>query len=177
MGSCSDASPVMDEGASAQGATSGAAKASDKWQDLREAFDMFDPDKTGRISVYSADTAFRLAGITFSDADNTHFLKSMGLEKQVTFFGLQNYADNYGFHKEPSSVQLQDDAQELREAYYVLSRENNGSFVSPYQLKMVMAGFGMELTDEDIDDMVREADFDHDGKVNYKDFAKIMTSL
>lgn len=165
----------MGDNSAPQGAS--AVGDSDVWNDLREAFEMFDPDKTGRISVFSADTAYRLAGITFSDADNTHFLKSMGLEKQVTFFGLRNYAENYGFRKGSDSVQLQDDAQELREAYYVLSKENNGRYVSPYQLKMVMAGFGMDLTDEDIEDMMREADFDNDGMVNYKDFARIMTSL
>ncbi len=149
----------------------------DAWEELRESFEVFDKEKTGHISVYSADTAFRLAGIAFSEADNTHFLKSMGLEKEVTFHALRGYAESYGFRRCKDAVALQDDARELREAYYVLSKDNDGRFVSPAQLKRAMNAFGIALTDEEVEEMVAEADFDKDGKVNYKDFARIMTTL
>ena len=38
-----------------------------------------------------------------------------------------------------------------------------------------MINLGVELTDEEVDEMVREADLDGDGQVNYEEFVTVMT--
>jgi len=35
---------------------------------------------------------------------------------------------------------------------------------------------GEKSTDEEVDEMIREADIDGDGQVNYEEFVKMMTS-
>jgi len=35
---------------------------------------------------------------------------------------------------------------------------------------------GEKLTDEEVDEMIREADIDGDGQVNYEEFVTMMTS-
>ena len=40
------------------------------------------------------------------------------------------------------------------------------------QLRHVMTNLGEKLTDEEVDEMIREADVDGDGQVNYEEFVK-----
>ena len=39
-----------------------------------------------------------------------------------------------------------------------------------------MTNLGEKLTDEEVDEMIREADIDGDGQVNYEEFVAMMTS-
>ena len=39
-----------------------------------------------------------------------------------------------------------------------------------------MTKLGEKLTDEEVDEMIREADIDGDGQVNYEEFVTMMTS-
>ena len=42
------------------------------------------------------------------------------------------------------------------------------------QLRHVMTNLGEKLTDEEVDEMIREADVDGDGQVNYEEFVRMM---
>ena len=39
-----------------------------------------------------------------------------------------------------------------------------------------MTNLGEKLTDEEVDKIIREADIDGDGQVNYEEFVNMMTS-
>jgi len=45
---------------------------------------------------------------------------------------------------------------------------------SGMQLRHVMTKLGEKLSEEEVDDMIREADVDGDGQVNYEEFVKVM---
>ena len=47
--------------------------------------------------------------------------------------------------------------------------------ISSKKLKKIMTGMGEKLSDREIDEMIREADFDGDGKVCYEEFATMMS--
>jgi calmodulin len=65
-----------------------------------------------------------------------------------------------------------DSEEEIREAFKVFDRDNNG-FISAAELRHVMTSIGEKLTDDEVDEMIREADQDGDGRIDCKD----MTSL
>lgn len=50
--------------------------------------------------------------------------------------------------------------------YQVFDREDNG-FISADELRRVMMNLGEKLTNEDVEEMIREADVDGTGRVNY----------
>lgn len=47
---------------------------------------------------------------------------------------------------------------------------------NPLQLRHVMTNLGEKLTDEEVDEMIREADVDGDGQVNYEEFVRMMVA-
>jgi len=60
-------------------------------------------------------------------------------------------------------------------AFRVFDKDGNG-FISAAELRHVMKNLGEKLTDEEVDEMIREADIDGDGQVNYEEFVTMMTS-
>jgi calmodulin len=55
--------------------------------------------------------------------------------------------------------------EEIREAFKVFDRDNNG-FISAAELRHVMTSIGEKLTDDEVDEMIREADQDGDGRID-----------
>ena len=68
-----------------------------------------------------------------------------------------------------------DSEEEIREAFRVFDKDGNG-FISAAELRYVMTTLGEKLTVKEVDQMIRAADIDGDGQVNYKEFVTMMTS-
>ena len=56
-----------------------------------------------------------------------------------------------------------------------LISDKNG-FITPYELRNGMANLGEEYTPEEAEEMIKEADLDNDGRVDYDEFMKIILS-
>ena len=67
----------------------------------------------------------------------------------------------------------EDSEEEIREAFRIFDKDGNG-FVSPAELRHVLSNIGEKLTDEEIDEMIIEADVDGDGLINYEEFVAMM---
>jgi calmodulin len=66
-----------------------------------------------------------------------------------------------------------DSEEELKEAFKVFDKDQNG-FISAAELRHVMTNLGEKLTDEEVEEMIREADLDGNGEVDYDEFVKMM---
>ena len=66
-----------------------------------------------------------------------------------------------------------DTEEELVEAFKVFDRDGNG-LISAAELRHVMTNLGEKLTDEEVDEMIREAGVDGDGHINYEEFVRMM---
>ena len=55
----------------------------------------------------------------------------------------------------------------------MFDKDGNGK-ISKEELKLVMKNLGENLTDEEINEMIREADDDGDGHVDFDEFVKMM---
>ena len=68
-----------------------------------------------------------------------------------------------------------DTEEEIREAFKVFDK-NGDNLISAAELRHVMTTLGEKLTDQEVDEMIREADVDGDGQINYEEFVKMMMS-
>ncbi|CAH9145790.1 unnamed protein product [Cuscuta epithymum] len=66
--------------------------------------------------------------------------------------------------------------EELEEAFKVLDKDQNG-YISSTGLRHVMRNLGEKLSEEEVEQMIKEADLDGDGQVNYDDFVKTMMMM
>ena len=60
-----------------------------------------------------------------------------------------------------------DSEDEIREAFRVFDRDGNG-YISAVELRHVMTNLGEKLTDDEVDELIREIDVNNDGQVNYE---------
>ena len=60
-----------------------------------------------------------------------------------------------------------------------MTKFQNGMIIFSFdvQLRNVMINLGERLTDEEAEQMIREADMDGDGQVSYEEFAKMMMTF
>mmetsp|Transcript_6323 Transcript_6323/g.15550 ORF Transcript_6323/g.15550 Transcript_6323/m.15550 type:complete len:100 (+) Transcript_6323:369-668(+) len=61
-----------------------------------------------------------------------------------------------------------DSVEEILEAFKVFDRNGNG-FISAAEFRHVMTNLGVELTDEEVAEMIRETDIVGDGEIMYED--------
>lgn len=55
----------------------------------------------------------------------------------------------------------------IKKRCFAYFQDGNG-YISAAELRHVMTNLGEKLTDEEVDEMIREADIDGDGQVNYE---------
>ena len=58
----------------------------------------------------------------------------------------------------------------------LLHDRNNNGFISAEELRHVLTSIGDKLTDEEAEEMIRAADTDGDGQINYAEFSRVLCS-
>merc|ERR1719321_986456 len=72
-------------------------------------------------------------------------------------------------------LQDTDTEDDLKEAFKVFDKDHDG-YISAAELRHVLTNIGEKLTDDEVDEMIREADIDGDGSIDYNEFVKMMVS-
>ena len=75
-----------------------------------------------------------------------------------------------------TTIRPKDFAEETMAAFRVFDKDGSGT-ISAAELKAVMKSLGENLTDEEIDEMVREADKDNNGTIDCKPMRYIASAV
>ncbi|CAJ2631499.1 unnamed protein product [Trifolium pratense] len=62
---------------------------------------------------------------------------------------------------------------ELKEAFWVFDKDKDG-YISPNELRSVLRIIGEKVTEEELEQMIKTADLDGDGLIDYQEFVRIM---
>ena len=63
----------------------------------------------------------------------------------------------------------------MQEAFKAFDKDGDG-LISLQELREIMTSLGNKLTDGEVDEMMKFADRDFDGFINYSEFVKMMTT-
>ncbi len=64
---------------------------------------------------------------------------------------------------------------DILDAFKVFDQDGNG-FISVAEMRHVLMNIGEKVTDDEVDEMLRDGLIDNDGKINYAEFVQMMLS-
>ena len=97
-------------------------------------------------------------------------LKDMIREHDTTSSGTLDFHEFRTMMKKKNITE-----REIREAFRAYDKDGNG-LISPAELKQTMTEMGGECTVEQVDEIIKEADTDGDGQVNFEELHTMMSS-
>lgn len=139
----------------------------DQKQEVREAFDLFDSDGSGTIDVKELKVAMRALGFEPRKEE----MKKMISEADKEATGKISFNDFLAVMTQKMAEK--DTKEEILKAFRLFDDDETGK-ISFKNLKRVANELGESLTDEELQEMIDEADRDGDGEVNEEEFLKIM---
>ncbi|CAG8568897.1 4170_t:CDS:2, partial [Paraglomus occultum] len=141
---------------------------SDQYQELREAFDLFDTDGSGSIAAKELKVAMRVLGFEVKRDEVKQILAQVDGSGRVDF-------DT--FLKVVSEKMSQRDIREELHKVFLLFDDDETGRITFANLKRVSRELGEDLTDEELQEMIDEADKNGDGEVDEGEFITLMLKL
>ena len=141
-------------------------------QEIREAFDLFDTDGSGTIDAKELKVAMRALGFEPKKEE----IKKMIADIDKDGSGTIDFEEF--LQMMTSKMGERDSREEILKAFRLFDDDETGK-ISFKNLKRVAKELGENMTDEELQEMIDEADRDGDGEVNEEEFFRIMkkTSL
>ncbi|XP_044255898.1 caltractin [Tribolium madens] len=140
--------------------------------DIKEAFDLFDNEGAGKIDAKDLKVAIRALGFEPKKEE----IKKMIADIDTHGTGKLSFDD----FLQLMTVKMaeKDSKEEIMKAFRLFDDDDTGK-ISFKNLKRVAKELGENLTDEELQEMIDEADRDGDGEINQEEFLRIMkkTSL
>jgi len=137
--------------------------------EFREAFALFDKDGDGTITTNELGEMMRSLGQNPSDGE----LRDMVNEVDVDGNGTIEFAEFCAMMARKTHDT--NPVEELKEAFKLFDKDGNGS-ISTKELREVMKSLGEQLSNSEVEEMMREADTDGDGEIDFDEFVKMMTA-
>ncbi|KAB0387791.1 hypothetical protein FD755_002747 [Muntiacus reevesi] len=133
--------------------------------EFKEALSLFDKDGDGTITTKELGTVMRSLGQNPTEAELRDMINEVDADGNGTIDFLEFLTMMARKMKDTDSE------EEIIEAFRVFEKDGSAA-----ELRHVMTNLGGKLTDEEVDEMIREADIDGDGQVNYEEFVQMMTA-
>jgi len=134
--------------------------------EFQEAFQLFDKDSDGTIPTNELGLVLRSLGQNPTDSELLDMVNEVD-------------ADGNGNVDFPEFCTLMgrkmkdtDSEEELKEAFRVF--DNGSGSISATEFRHIMSNLGEKISDEEMDEMLREAGVDDSGLIEYDEFVKIM---
>ena len=136
-------------------------------QEIKEAFDLFDTDGSGTIDAKELKVAMRALGFEPKKEE----IKKMIADADKGQGGVIDFTD----FLDMMTVKMaeRDPREEMLKAFRLFDDDETGK-ISFKNLKRVAKELGENMTDEEIQEMIDEADRDGDGEISEEEFMRIM---
>mmetsp|Transcript_48281 Transcript_48281/g.105078 ORF Transcript_48281/g.105078 Transcript_48281/m.105078 type:complete len:178 (-) Transcript_48281:363-896(-) len=141
-------------------------------QEIKEAFDLFDSDRTGQIDYHELKVAMRALGFDVKKAEVLELMREYDRHGSG-HIGYEDFLDIM-----TQRIAQRDPVDEILKAFKLFDDDQQGA-ISLKNLRRVARELGEKLSDDELKAMIDEFDKDQDGKINEEEFLAIMkqTSL
>ena len=139
----------------------------EKLKECKIVFDLFDKDKDGLSPTKELGNLMRILGAAPSNIEletiiqnlesNNH--KLISFEKFIVIF--------------QKKLESQDSEEDIINEFRKLDKDNNGT-ISENDLRNLMSNYDNPLSDEEIEEIIQEANVDSNGNIDYINFTKIL---
>ena len=136
-------------------------------QEIKEAFDLFDTEGTGYIDVKELKVAMRALGFEPKKEE----VKKMIAEVDREGKGVIEFADFLDLMT--IKMAERDPREEMLKAFRLFDDDNTGK-ISLKNLRRVARELGETMSDEELQEMIDEADRDGDGEISEEEFVRVM---
>ena len=156
----------------------------DQLDEYKDAFDMYDRDKSGDISAKELASLFRSLGHKMSDSEIKDMIDaidtsgdgSISFDEFIYLMQKIEIMENENKPKveeiiikiEPKIVEEDD---EIIKAFKVFDTDNSGT-LNKIELRHILTRIGDKFSDEEVDDIFKAADMDGNGEIDYKEFVQ-----
>ena len=137
--------------------------------EIKEAFNLFDTDKSGTIDVQEFKDALNNLGLDDNNGAFVQLLDNIDANKsgKVDFDEFVNLLTVHG-----SDLTTKED---LERVFTYFLGDDKGDKIDINHLRDVCELLGEKLSDEELEEMIFRADVDKDGKVSFDEYYTIMT--
>jgi len=137
---------------------------------LRKAFDAFDTDKKGSISVETTSTILRMMGVKMSEKNFREIVSEVDEDGsgELEFEEFCALAAKFLIEEDEESLK-----HELKEAFRIYDKEGDG-YITTKVLKEILRELDNKLTEEDLDNIIEEVDEDGSGTLDFDEFMAMM---
>ena len=137
--------------------------------DFKEAFSLFDKDGDGIIKISELALLIRSLNQNPTNSEIKEMINEIDPEQS----GILDFPEFISLMAR--RIKDVNPEEELREAFQVLDRDKLG-FVSSTEVKHLVSKWGEAFTEEEADQMIKEADPEGVGQIRYEDFIKLLTT-
>ena len=137
-------------------------------EEIKEAFNLFDTEGKGSIDVRELKAAFRALGFQVKKVE----IRQMFIDMDKDLSSAMVTYDEFVEMVTPR-MQTRDSREEIMKVFALFDDDNTGA-ISFKNLKRVATELGENLTDEELQEMIDEADRDGDGVINEEEFYRVM---
>ncbi|XP_059658123.1 calmodulin-like isoform X1 [Cornus florida] len=138
-------------------------------KEFSEAFSLFDKDGDGRITTNEIGTVMRALGRNPTEAELQDMINEVDDADGSGTIDRKEFLDLMA-RRLKADPKTEGD---LREAFLVFDKDESG-FITADELRHVMTSLGEKLTDEEVNEMIHEAEGDGDKRISYEEFFKVM---
>ena len=132
-----------------------------------DAFNMFDTNHDGTITSQKIGELMRKLGKNPTQAQLAQIIENIAKpdSKQIGFDDFVELMEQKNRENDPEI--------EIINTFQIFDKDNNG-LISNEEFFHIIRTFGETLTDEEIQEIITEADVDGDGYINYEEFVRMM---
>ncbi|XP_015836336.1 calmodulin isoform X3 [Tribolium castaneum] len=145
-------------------------------KEFREAFRLFDKDGDGSITKEELGRVMRSLGQFARTEELQQMLQEVDVDGDgnVSFEEFVDIAWSAGAGGDPEHVlSREEEEKELRDAFRVFDKHNRG-YITASDLRAVLQCLGEDLSEEEIEDMIKEVDVDGDGRIDFYEFVNAL---